>query len=115
MTSVEALVARADGFYENVCGRLGLHEPFTLSERPTADAVLAPLEAAVVTPSAQPDRAMLAAMQAATSLVKAHRTHGHLGAHLDPLGTPPIGDPAMDPVTYGLTPELMARIPADLL
>src|SRR5438105_5207926 len=54
-------------------------------------------------------------LQGATSLVKAHRTHGHLGAHLDPLGTPPIGDPAMDPVTYGLTPELMARIPADLL
>ena len=54
-------------------------------------------------------------MQAATSLVKAHRTHGHLGAHLDPLGSPPIGDPAMDPSTYGLTPELMEQIPADLL
>ena len=23
--------------------------------------------------------------------------HGHLAAHLDPLGTPPIGDPALDP------------------
>ncbi|MGH7687684.1 MAG: thiamine pyrophosphate-dependent enzyme, partial [Candidatus Dormibacteria bacterium] len=61
------------------------------------------------------DRTMLAAMQAATSLVKAHRTHGHLGAHLDPLGAPPIGDPAMNPETYGLTLELMQRIPADLL
>src|SRR5437588_21316 len=115
LARVEALLAGADGFYENVFASLGLSAPSTLSDRPTADAVLAPLEAAVVTPSAQPDRAMLAAMQAATSLVKAHRTHGHLGAHLDPLGTPPIGDPAMDPVTYGLTPELMARIPADLL
>ena len=54
-------------------------------------------------------------MQAATSLVKAHRTHGHLGAHLDPLGSPPIGDPAMDPATYGLTQEVMEQIPADLL
>ncbi len=61
------------------------------------------------------DRALLGAMQAATSLIKAHRTHGHLGAHLDPLGTPPPGDPSMDPETYQLTPELMERIPADLL
>jgi 2-oxoglutarate dehydrogenase E1 component len=48
-------------------------------------------------------------------LIKAHRTHGHLGAHLDPLGTPPIGDPAMEPETYGLTPQIMEAIPADLL
>jgi 2-oxoglutarate dehydrogenase E1 component len=61
------------------------------------------------------DRALLVAVQGATSLVKAHRTHGHLGAHLDPLGTPPPGDPAMKPETYGLSPELMARIPADVL
>ncbi|MGA8014768.1 MAG: multifunctional oxoglutarate decarboxylase/oxoglutarate dehydrogenase thiamine pyrophosphate-binding subunit/dihydrolipoyllysine-residue succinyltransferase subunit, partial [Candidatus Dormiibacterota bacterium] len=61
------------------------------------------------------DRALLGAMQAATSLIKAHRTHGHLGAHLDPLGSSPPGDPSMDPETYQLTPELMERIPADLL
>ena len=54
-------------------------------------------------------------MQAATSLVKAHRTHGHLAARLDPLGTEPEGDPALDPETVGLTPELMARIPAKIL
>ena len=51
-------------------------------------------------------------MQAATSLLKAHRTHGHLAARLDPLGTEPEGDPALDPEPLGLTPELMARIPA---
>src|SRR6202030_2302970 len=73
--------------------------------------------AATSAPSAStvPDRALLGAMQPATSLIKAHRTHGHLGAHLDPLGSPPIGDPAMDPATYGLTQEMMERIPADLL
>ncbi|HYL72014.1 MAG TPA: multifunctional oxoglutarate decarboxylase/oxoglutarate dehydrogenase thiamine pyrophosphate-binding subunit/dihydrolipoyllysine-residue succinyltransferase subunit, partial [Candidatus Dormibacteraeota bacterium] len=63
----------------------------------------------------QPDRVLLAAMQAATSLVKAHRTHGHLGAHLDPLGSTPVGDPAMEPATYGLTPQLMEALPANLL
>ena len=51
------------------------------------------------------------AMQAATSLLKAHRTHGHLAAKLDPLGSEPPGDPALDPEPLGLTPEIMAGIP----
>ena len=58
---------------------------------------------------------MLQAVQAATSLLKAHRTHGHLAARLDPLGTEPEGDPALDPEPLGLTPELMAKIPAKIL
>ena len=33
-----------------------------------------------------PDEALLQAVQAATSVVKAHRMHGHLAARLDPLG-----------------------------
>ena len=45
----------------------------------------------------QPDEELLQAVQAATSLLKAHRTHGHLAARLDPLGTEPEGDPALDP------------------
>ena len=51
------------------------------------------------------------------SLVKAHRTHGHLAARLDPLGSEPPGDPALDPdrLEPRLTPELMARIPASVL
>jgi 2-oxoglutarate dehydrogenase E1 component len=49
------------------------------------------------------------------ALVKAFRTHGHLAARLDPLGTPPLGDPALDPEALGLTPEAMARIPAAVL
>ena len=51
------------------------------------------------------------------SLVKAHRTHGHLAARLDPLGSEPPGDPALDPdrLEPRLTPDLMARIPASVL
>ena len=52
---------------------------------------------------------------AAMSIVKAHRTHGHLAAHLDPLGSEPLGDPALDPEPLGLTPGVMGRIPSGLL
>ena len=40
---------------------------------------------------------MLYHVAAAMALVKAFRMHGHLAARLDPLGTDPIGDPALDP------------------
>ena len=55
------------------------------------------------------------AVQAATSLLKAYRTHGHLAARLDPLGSEPKGDPAIQPENLNLTPELMSRIPAEIL
>ena len=52
---------------------------------------------------------------AAMALVKAIRHFGHLAARLDPLGSEPPGDPALDPAPLGLSPEIMARIPAELL
>jgi 2-oxoglutarate dehydrogenase E1 component len=58
---------------------------------------------------------MLYHVAAAMALIKAFRMHGHLAARLDPLGTPPIGDPALDPGPLGLTPEVMAAIPSKVL
>jgi 2-oxoglutarate dehydrogenase E1 component len=58
---------------------------------------------------------LLQAVQAATSLLKAYRTHGHLAARLDPLGSEPKGDPALQPENVNLTPELMSQIPAEIL
>jgi 2-oxoglutarate decarboxylase len=58
---------------------------------------------------------MLYHVAAAMALIKAFRMHGHLAAKLDPLGTPPIGDPALDPAPLGLTPEVMAAIPSKVL
>jgi 2-oxoglutarate dehydrogenase E1 component len=63
------------------------------------------------------DVSLLAAVAAAMALVKAYRMHGHLAARLDPLGSEPMGDPALDETRLvpPLTPELQARIPAGVL
>jgi 2-oxoglutarate dehydrogenase E1 component len=69
-------------------------------------------------PAAQPvDDELLGGIAAAMSLVKAYRMHGHLNARLDPLGSEPMGDPALDEARLQppLTDELQARIPARLL
>jgi 2-oxoglutarate dehydrogenase E1 component len=64
-----------------------------------------------------PSDELLGAVAAAMALVKAHRMHGHLAAHLDPLGSEPPGDPALEPerLIPKLTPELQARVPASVL
>ncbi len=49
---------------------------------------------------------------AAANLAQAIRAHGHLAATLDPLGTPPPGDPALALESYGLTEEDLKRLPA---
>ena len=101
---IEELLHGADGFYEEVFRSFGLETPAV----PVAEPVAAK-------PTAAPSEEMLAHVQAATSLVKAHRTHGHLAARLDPLGSEPVGDPALEPATVGLTQEVMEQIPAHIL
>jgi 2-oxoglutarate dehydrogenase E1 component len=63
------------------------------------------------------DEELLGGIAAAMALVKAIRMHGHLAARLDPLGSEPVGDPALEPerLEPELTPELQMRIPAKLL
>jgi 2-oxoglutarate dehydrogenase E1 component len=79
----------------------------------------APAPAAEPAPAKAPaaDPELLGGVAAAMSLLKAIRMHGHLAAHLDPLGSEPPGDPALEPerLIPKLTPELQARIPASLL
>ncbi len=76
-----------------------------------------PAPAPATAPHAEVDEELLGGVAAAMALVKAHRMHGHLAAHLDPLGSEPVGDPALEPerLIPKLTPELQARIPARLL
>ncbi len=116
---IEELLQGEDEFYEDVARDLGFETSVVSTAHP-ASASAPPLTAAA--PSAEPttapgeiDEELLQAVQAATSLLKAYRTHGHLAAHLDPLGSEPKGDPALQPENVNLTPELMERIPASIL
>ncbi len=112
---IEAYLHGEDGFYERVFADLGV-ELAPLAEPPTApDQTAAAAPPAPAPAAAPPDEELLQAVQAATSLLKAHRTHGHLAAKLDPLGREPEGDPALDPEPLGLTPELMSKIPSHIL
>ncbi len=89
-------------------------EPEPEPEPEPAAAGPAPAAAA---PAAPADEELIGGIAAAMSLVKAFRTHGHLAARIDPLGSEPPGDPALEPerLVPRLTPGLMARIPARLL
>jgi multifunctional 2-oxoglutarate metabolism enzyme len=114
---IEALLQGQDSFYEGVFADLGVELP-ELPPPPAstvAAAPAAPGAPAAAPAAAPPDEELLQAVQAATSLLKAHRTHGHLAAKLDPLGREPEGDPALDPEPLGLTEELMAKIPVHIL
>ena len=118
---IDQLLQGEDDFYESVAQALGI-SPNVIATAHAAAASAPPLAAAAgvaVTPpsgaEAKPDQELLQAVQAATSLLKAYRTHGHLAANLDPLGSEPKGDPGLEPENLNLTPELMSQIPASIL
>jgi 2-oxoglutarate decarboxylase len=113
---IEAYLHGEDGFYESVFADLGVALPeLSPPHAPGPAPAAVPTAPAAPAPAAAPDEELLAAVQAATSLLKAHRTHGHLAAKLDPLGREPEGDPALNPEPLGLTPELMAKLPSHIL
>ena len=138
LKTIDGLLQGEDDFYEEIFGALGVdsrraaalplgrqrrappRSATCASRRPTATRRRQPPPTRSRRRSsrrspARPTRALLQAVQAATSVVKAFRMHGHLAANLDPLGSEPPGDPALDPETVNLTPELMEQIPARVL
>lgn len=52
---------------------------------------------------------------AASALAHGIRSRGHLGAHLDPLDSDPLGDPALLPETYAITEADLAQLPPDVV
>src|SRR3954451_18297850 len=114
---IDQLLQGEDDFYESVAESLGISTTVVSNAYPDS-ASAPPLSAAApAAPSTtvRPDTELLQAVQAATSLLKAYRTHGHLAARLNPLGSEGDGDPALVPENLNLTPELMTQIPASIL
>jgi 2-oxoglutarate dehydrogenase E1 component len=102
--------------------RVAEEAPAPAEEAVVEEAPSVPVEAppppAEAAPEPTPvDAELLPAVASAMALVDAIRSHGHLAARLDPLGSEPLGDPALDEAQLAvpLTPELQARIPASLL
>ncbi|MGE3268543.1 MAG: 2-oxoglutarate dehydrogenase E1 component [Chloroflexota bacterium] len=61
--------------------------------------------------AAATDALDVSAAAGAAALAQAIRLFGHLGASLDPLGSPPPGDPQLDASTHGVEEDLLARLP----
>ncbi|HTX58153.1 MAG TPA: multifunctional oxoglutarate decarboxylase/oxoglutarate dehydrogenase thiamine pyrophosphate-binding subunit/dihydrolipoyllysine-residue succinyltransferase subunit [Verrucomicrobiae bacterium] len=107
---VDELLQGKDGFYEAVFASLGLQavpvaQTYEFAAKPSAAGA----------PAAKPSDEMLRAVAAGMAIVSAYRRFGHLAAHLDPLGTEPVGDSSLEPQTYNLTPALQSAIPASVL
>jgi len=107
---IDELLSGADGFYESAFESLYVAAPAGISEAPRP----AGAEAAVAAPTTA-EAELLRAVAAGMALVAAYRSHGHLAARLDPLGSAPPGDPSLDPVNHGLTPQLLEAVPAGVL
>jgi 2-oxoglutarate decarboxylase len=107
LARIEDYLQGERGFYDGVFASLGL-EPAP----PAAAAAPAPARPREALGAA--DAQLLQAVHGASRLVGRVRSHGHLAARLDPLGSEPEGDPGLDPEAMGLTPELQARLPAEI-
>jgi 2-oxoglutarate dehydrogenase E1 component len=78
-------------------------------QAPTGEVKL-PSAAPVTAPGLSPEK-----IAAAINLALAIRSYGHLAAALDPLGSAPPGDPALDLATHGLTEGDLRALPAAIV
>lgn len=69
-----------------------------------------PLEGAITAPAPDVHKIM-----GAVNLAQAIREYGHLEAQLDPLGSQPPGDPALNPATHGVIEEDLRQFPSSLI
>ncbi|HUX87314.1 MAG TPA: 2-oxoglutarate dehydrogenase E1 component [Chloroflexota bacterium] len=70
-----------------------------------------PPEAVAAAPAAQLTESPTTDLIVGTSnLARAIRAYGHLAARLDPLGTPPPGDPSLELATFGLEEGDLSRL-----
>ncbi len=115
---VEEYLQGEHEFYERLFADLGVElGPAIATPTPKLTA-----SAGAATGGEAPSIELLQAVQAATSLIRAIRSHGHLLAKLDPLNTPPTVSPeevareiGVDLEKLGLSPDLLEQIPASIL
>src|ERR1700737_4698431 len=67
------------------------------------------------TPTGLQASAEVSAAAAAAALAQSIRLYGHRGAHLDPLGSEPPGDPHLDYGAHGLSEAELAHLPASIV
>ena len=119
LRTLDELLQGADEFYGHVAGCLGVggaaERSGTVAASETEVARPVPGTSATAPESATPPASLLADVASAMALVRSYRHFGHRAARLDPLGSEPPGDPSLDPATWGLAPDALARIPAAAL
>jgi 2-oxoglutarate dehydrogenase E1 component len=117
LRTLDSLLQGEERFYEAVTESLEGKGTGSVESGVRTSTVPPPVAAAPAPDSnlPTPDVEDFKYVAAAYALVRAHRNFGHLAARLDPLGSEPPGDPSLDPGRLGLTPDIMARIPADVL
>ncbi len=122
LAQIEGYLQGDHSFYEDAFAALGVElGPIPAPPAPAAAAAAAATETAAQSAASQasqaggPSEELLEAVQAASTLVTRFRSHGHLAARLDPLGSEPEGEPGLDPESVGLTPAITAQIPARIL
>ena len=127
---IDDLLAGKDDFYDTVFASLGVVPTRASGNASTVATSAAPARSAkhaaspATTVADAPATAprefeaysdeLLRAVAAGMAILSSFRRHGHLAATLDPLGTPPQGDPALDWHSYALTPSVMSAIPASI-
>jgi len=99
---IDDLLNGADGFYEAIFVSLGLPVP---ADVVAAGGALVALPEGVGEGEPTQAAELVRGVAAGVALVAAYRSHGHLAARLDPLGSAPPGDPSLDPMNLGLTEE----------
>lgn len=112
LQTIDRLLQGEEDFYAVIATAMEL-------DRFSVDTALVAASAAPAAPAAtagaEIPRDLLRHVTAAATLVQHFRSHGYLAATLDPLGTEPKGDPALDPENAGLTPDVMHQVPAEIL
>ncbi len=109
LAAIEEQLQGGRDFYEDVFAALNV-ELAAPPSAPTPSIAAAPAAHAPIPVGEE----LLKAVQLGTTFVSRVRSHGHLAARLDPLGSEPEGDPGLDPEALGLTLELQAKLPATI-